>query len=106
MKRLLIFWAAPILFLGVWYYLSLNDMSFGIFMLTRKAHDLVFAVYGNALGIAPDAIPPLVMRAIVVDSVLLFAIVGFRRRRKISAWYQSRRSRSAAARPDNLSSAP
>ena len=64
MKTLLLLWALPITILGAWYGLSYYDMSFGIFMLTRDAHDLVFQIYGNVLGIAPETIPPLVMRAI------------------------------------------
>ncbi len=47
MKTLLLLWALPITILGAWYGLSYYDMSFGIFMLTRDAHDLVFQIYGN-----------------------------------------------------------
>ena len=47
MKWFLILWACPVLLLTGWYGLSYYDMNFGIFMLTRQAHDLVFAVYGN-----------------------------------------------------------
>ncbi|UHS61152.1 hypothetical protein HRR99_06310 [Agrobacterium vaccinii] len=108
MKWLLIFWAGPIILLGSWYGLSYYDMSFGIFMLTRQANELVFQVYGNILGIAPESIPPLVARAIVVDSFVLFAIVGFRKRKAIAAWWCMRQSSKAAAlaRPESLSSAP
>ncbi|NKN36756.1 hypothetical protein HFC70_10355 [Agrobacterium sp. a22-2] len=110
MKWLLVFWAGPIIILGTWYGLSYNDMSFGIFMLTRQAHDLVFQVYGNLLGIEPETIPPLVARAIVVDSAVLFALVGFRRRARILAWWRGgdRQEGEAAslASPDNLSRAP
>lgn len=111
MKVFLILWALPILLLGSWYGLSYYDMSFGIFMLTRQAHDLVFAVYGNALGLAPETIPPLVARAIVVDSLIVFAIIAFRRRRKIAAWWAAHQA-SSELRPvvvrsaDNLSNAP
>lgn len=111
MKALLIFWAAPIALLAAWYGLSYHDMSFGFFMLTRQTHDLVFQIYGNVLGIPPETIPPLVMRAIVVDSLVLFAIIGFRRRKKIAAWWAERQAKSAEvsearARPESLSSAP
>ena len=40
MKWFLILWAGPIALLGSWYGLSYYDMNFGIFMLTRDAHDL------------------------------------------------------------------
>ncbi|NBB50140.1 hypothetical protein GVN24_17840 [Rhizobium sp. CRIBSB] len=111
MKTLLLLWALPITILGAWYGLSYYDMSFGIFMLTRDAHDLVFQVYGNVLGIAPATIPPLVLRAIIVDSLILFAIIGFRRRKQIKAWWVARQEKSAdfsevRARAESLSSAP
>lgn len=111
MKVFLVLWALPILLLGSWYGLSYNDMNFGVFMLTRQAHDLVFAVYGNALGLPPETIPPLVARAIVVDSLVVFSIMGFRRRRKIAAWWRARQSASLVEsgvlpNAESLSSAP
>lgn len=108
MKWFLILWAGPIALLGSWYGLSYYDMSFGIFMLTRDAHDLVFRIYGHILGIAPESIPPLVLRAIIVDSLIVFAIIAFRRRKKIIAWWQARRQSSSAAlaSDESLSSAP
>ena len=109
MKWFLILWAGPIALLGSWYGLSYYDMSFGVFMLTRDAHDLVFRIYGHILGIPPESIPPLVLRAIIVDSLLVFAIIAFRRRKKIAAWWRARRqssSRAALASDESLSSAP
>lgn len=90
MRWFLLFWGGPILFLGAWYWLSYNDMNFGIFMLTRQTHDKVFQVYGDILGLPPEVIPPLVAKAIVVDSLALFAIIAFRRRRQIMAWVRAR----------------
>lgn len=108
MKWFLFLWAMPIALLGGWYGLSYYDMSFGIFMLTRDAHDLVFQIYGHILGIPPEDLPPLVARAIVFDSFLVLALIAFRRRRKIAAWWRARRqpSPSALASDDSLSSAP
>lgn len=111
MKWFLILWAAPIALLGSWYGLSYYDVSFGIFMLTRDAHDLVFRIYGHVLGIPPESIPPLVARAIVVDSLFVFAIIAFRRRKRIAAWWRARRQSSSEATADlpsaeSLSSAP
>lgn len=110
MKWFLIFWAGPIVFLAGWYWLSYYDMSFGIFMLTRQAHDLTFQVYANILGIPAETIPPLVARAVVVDSLVVFAIMAFRRRRKIIAWWTARQapgsSKVALASKDSLSRAP
>ncbi len=114
MKWFLILWACPVILLTGWYGLSYYDMSFGIFMLTRQAHDLVFTIYGNVLGIPPETIPPLVARAIVFDSFLVFAIIAFRKRREIRAWYNRRFppvqpsdvAPAPFAKDANLSSAP
>ncbi|MFB9951034.1 DUF6105 family protein [Rhizobium puerariae] len=110
MKWFLILWAGPVLLLTSWYGLSYYDMSFGFFMLTRHTHDLVFQIYGKILGIPPETIPPLVARAIAFDSLVVFAIVAFRKRRQIAAWWHRRQaSRSgAAALPsdESLSNAP
>ncbi|WP_421590870.1 DUF6105 family protein [Shinella sp. M27] len=108
MKWFLILWAGPIALLGSWYGLSYYDMNFGFFMLTRQTHDLVFQIYGHILGIPPEDLPLLVLRAIIVDSLLVFAILAFRRRKQISAWWQARRqsSPSVLASDESLSSAP
>ena len=103
MKWFLILWAGPLALLGGWYGLSYYDISFGFFMLTRDAHDLVFRIYGHVLGMEPEAIPPLVLRA----------IIAFRRRKAIAAWWRARRASAQAssgeadlAIRDSLSSAP
>lgn len=110
MKWALIFWIAPLAFLGSWYGLSYYDMNFGYFMLSRQAHDLVFQIYGNVLGIPPEDIPPLVARALVIDTMVLVAIMMFRRRKKIIAFYKARFGRveteTQFASDESLSSAP
>jgi hypothetical protein len=108
MKWFLILWAGPIALLGSWYGLSYYDMSFGIFMLTRDAHDLVFQIYGHILGIPPEDLPPLVLRAIIFDSFLVLGLIAFRRRKQIWAWWQARRQSSSPllASDESLSSAP
>lgn len=110
MKWFLIFWAGPIFFLGSWYWLSYYDMSFGVFMYTRQVHDLTFEVYGKILGLPPESIPPLVLRAVIVDSLVLFSLVGFRKRKKIWAWWKARQASKSGealrASEDSLSSAP
>lgn len=112
MKTLLLLWALPITLLGAWYGLSYYDMSFGIFMLTREAHDLVFRIYGHVLGIPPETIPPLVARAMVVDTLIVFGLLAVRRHRQIVAWYRRRfdpsqsREASSLASEASLSSAP
>lgn len=110
MKWILILWAGPVLLLTSWYGLSYYDMSFGFFMLTRQSHDLVFQIYGHILGIPPETIPPLVARAIAFDSLVVFSIIAFRKRKEIAAWWRKRQlARSGGvslARDESLSSAP
>ena len=60
-------------------------------------HDLVFEIYGNILGLPPESLPPLVARAIAVDSLIVFAIIGFRKRKQIAAWWQARQSAARAS---------
>ncbi len=105
MKWFLILWACPVAALAAWYWLSYNDISFGIYMLTRQTHDLVFEVYGGILGVSPESLPPLVARAIAVDSLVVLAIIAVRKRRQIAAWWRGRQS-AARARAESLSNAP
>jgi hypothetical protein len=92
-------WAAPLVIFWGWYFLSLNDMHFGYVMLTRAAHDIVFQLYGEMLGIDPATIPWLVAKACIVDTFLLLALWAFRRRRNIAAWVRSARTRFAGVSP-------
>ncbi len=86
MRYLLALWVAPLALFWGWYFLSLNDMNFGYVMLSRQLHDLVFELYGEILGIDPASIPGLVAKACVLDSLLLFAFLAFRRRKAIASW--------------------
>ena len=63
MRWILIFWAMPIAVLGTWYGLSINDMNFGYLILSRQMNEFVFQLYGQILGIPPEDIPGLVVRA-------------------------------------------
>lgn len=92
MKWVLFFWAMPLVLLGSWYSLSYYDINFGTLLLSRRMHDLVFEVYGHILGLPPKSIPPLVLKAVIVDSLVLFSILAFRRRRQIAAWWEKRQS--------------
>jgi len=82
MKVFLILWVTPIVLLGSWYGLSYYDMNFGFRILSRDLHDLVFTIYGNLLGIPPETIPPLVLKAIVLDTFLVIGFIVIKRRRK------------------------
>jgi hypothetical protein len=110
MKWMLFFWALPLAILGTWYTLSYYDISFGCLILSRQMHDVVFQVYGNILGLPPQDIPPLVGEAIALDTLLLAAVMSFRRRQAIAGWWQGRQSSKAPEASlkidDSLSSAP
>ncbi|MBB4142444.1 DUF6105 family protein [Rhizobium rhizoryzae] len=109
MKWFLILWAGPVAFLGAWYWLSYYNISFGFFMLTRDTHDLVFQIYGQILGIDPALLPMLVVRAVAVDSLIVLAILAFRRRKQIHAWWIRRYASSsdaALSKDTSLSKAP
>jgi hypothetical protein len=91
-RYILFFWAVPLGLFWAWFGLSYYDMNFGVLMLSRLFHDFAFQLYGNMLGIDPATIPPLVARACVVDTALIFSIFAFRRRREIAAWWREKRS--------------
>ena len=87
-------WALPMGIFWGWYFLSLNDMNFGDVMLTRDAHDILFELYGQVLGIEPATIPGLVAKACILDTAIILAIWAFKRRRALAAWFAATRRRS------------
>jgi len=92
MRYILIFWGVPMGLFWGWYYLSYHDINFGMLFFSRQIHDFAFAFYGDLIGIDPQTIPPLVIRACIVDTALIFGIFAFRRRREIAAWWQRTRA--------------
>ena len=82
MRILLVLWFFPIVLLGTWYGLSANDWHMGTRIFSRELHDLVFGLYGKLLGMEPEALPPLVAKAVFVDSLIVLAIAAFRWRAK------------------------
>jgi hypothetical protein len=93
MRYVLGAWALPLLIFWGWFGLSYYDINFGYVMLTRDVHDLLFRLYGNILGMDPAVLPWLVAKACILDTGILLAIWGFRRRRELLAWW--RRGREA-----------
>lgn len=108
MRYILLFWAAPMGLFWGWYYLSYNDMHFGFLFLSRLVHDYTFNLYANLLGIEADAIPAMIARACVIDTAIIFAILAFRRRKRIAAWWTARQAayRGDARNALSRSSAP
>ena len=86
MRWILAAWALPLVAFWGWYFLSSYNLHFGYVMLTRDVHDIVFEIYGETLGIDPALLPGLVARACILDTMLLFAILAFRRRAHLSGW--------------------
>ena len=99
MKVFLVLWIMPIILLGSWYGLSYYDINFGYRILSRELHDLVFTIYGNILGIPPETIPPLVLKAVIVDSCLVVGFIVIKRRRK-QIWAALRRLFGATGEGD------
>ncbi|PSJ61829.1 DUF6105 family protein [Kumtagia ephedrae] len=99
MRWILILWALPLAVFWGWFGLSYYDMNFGYVMLSRGLHDLVFELYGELLGLEPATIPWLLAKAFVIDTLILFGILAFRRRRAIAAWIQRRRERYSGVEP-------
>ena len=99
MRYILIFWALPMSILWGWYFMSYYDINFGLLFFSRLVHDFAFEFYGNILGIEPSTIPPLVARACIIDTGLIFAIYAFRKRKAIAAWWRERQAAPAGFMP-------
>lgn len=100
MKYILAAWAAPLLIFWGWFFVSLNDLNFGYVLLTREAHDLIFQLYGQMLGVDPKTIPTMIANACVFDGFLIAAIWAFRRRKEIAAWARPRYERYFAVKSE------
>lgn len=81
---------------ALWYYLSFNDIHFGVLILSRLFNDAVFQAYGNILGMEVVAVRQLLIRTFVIDTLFIAAIIYFKPFRRIKAWWVSRRQKSEA----------
>jgi hypothetical protein len=107
-------WVLPVAMLGGWWGLAANDISFGTMIFSRAFYDEIFAMYGSLLGIDPAALPGMVLKAVIVDSLVVAGVVALRHHRRVRAfiaarWREMRASHasSVAARNEkSLSSAP
>ena len=98
MRWLLWMWFAPMAFFWSWFALASND--FGYVFFSREVYDQTFGIYAAMLQMDPGAIPPLVAKACILDSLLVLGIAAFVRRRRIREWWVARQ------RATSLSSAP
>lgn len=99
MRAIFKFWFLPMAFFWGWYTLASNDWSGGMYFFSRGMYDEVFGTYSSILGIEESTIVWLVIRACIVDTILIFAIYGFRKRREIMAWWRARRAVGHAVQP-------
>lgn len=93
MRYVIALWLAPLVLFWGWFGLSYFNMHFGYVLLTREAHDLIFELYGEVLGIDPEIIPSMLIKACIFDSFLLAGILAFRRRRAIAEWLKTQKAR-------------
>lgn len=110
MRWFLLLWFAPISFLVSWLALAANDLSFGVFLFSREMYDTVFGVYAALLGVPAESLPPLVVRALILDSAIVLGLYALRRWRPIWAFLRTRFARyspdASASKAESLSSAP
>ncbi len=83
-RALILLWALPIILFGIWYGLSVNDINFGTLMFSRAMYDHIFALYSNALGVSPQDLPTMILKAVITDTVLVFTFIAWRKR---SYWW-------------------
>ena len=104
MRYVFWFWFVPLALLWSWFGLSYHDINLGLSFFSRETHDLVFAIYGHILGLEKQVIVGLLIKACIVDTALIMAILAFRRRKAIRAWWVARRE--AAKTPVDQVSSP
>jgi hypothetical protein len=86
---LLLFFVPMVTFWG-WYLMSAADV--GYVMFSREMHEYVFFTYGQMMGIEPELLPPMIVRACIFDTFIVLGIWAFRRRREIAAWWRKRQA--------------
>jgi hypothetical protein len=106
MRYFLLFWLFPVGFLVTWYGLSSTDTSFGFWFFSRDMHDLVFQIYADTLGIAPETIPPLVAKAIILDTFIILGLIALRHWKSIRSHINDWRARRNLARRADAITAP
>jgi hypothetical protein len=90
MRYFLFLWVLPVGGLAAWLFLASHDYAFGTLFFSREMYDLVFGIYANILGVEPAVLPPLIYKALVVDTLIVAALFALKRRKDIMAWWKSR----------------
>lgn len=92
MRYFLLLWVLPVGGLAAWLFMAANNYSFGMFFFSRGMFDLVFGTYADILGVDASTLPPLVYKALVVDTLIVAALFALKRRKDIISWWNSRQS--------------
>ncbi|MEM8540610.1 MAG: DUF6105 family protein [Pseudomonadota bacterium] len=100
MKYLFWLWLVPMSLFWGWFGLSYYDMNFGLTMLSRDVHNMVFGIYAHLLGVSYETIVSGFIKACIFDTFLIGGIIAFRRRKQIKAWWQARKNAQATNEED------
>ncbi len=84
MRILIILWAFPLIFFWGWYGLSYYDVNFGTVFISRHVHNVIFALYGQILGMPASEVPFALVKIFAFDSLFVFAFAAWRWRK---GWY-------------------
>ncbi|MFK7902415.1 MAG: DUF6105 family protein [Nitratireductor sp.] len=82
MRAILWLWFTPLVLFWGWYGLASNGIDFGLHIFSKEVHDILFGLYGKALGVPASSVPGLAFGACVLDSILVLGIAAFRWRKK------------------------
>lgn len=80
MRKILIFWAATIVFFWGWHFASYYDTG-PTFFLSKHFHDNMYGIYANILNVPASEIPVKLAWVFVVDTIIVFGIAALR-------WYK------------------
>ena len=94
MKYFLYLYLLPMSLFWGWFGLSYHDINFGFSFLSRDVHNIVFGIYANILGVSYDTIISGFIKACIIDSLIIGAIVAYRKRKQIKAWWQTRNAQN------------
>ena len=84
--KLFTLWLVSTAVFWLWFALSLHDVGFGLYILSRDFHDGIMMLYAWTLGVEPASIPRHFAEAFAVDGLLILGLFGFRRRQELFAW--------------------
>lgn len=80
MRKILILWAATVVFFWGWYFMSYYDTG-PTFFFSRAFHEHMFNIYAGILNIPASEIPMKLVYVFVFDTAIVFGIAALR-------WYK------------------